>query len=141
MPIGSTFDTAKGRVNLVAAANNSGKTQRAWFYEGVFKLAQTKGSKPLTTLKLTGKLSCGRSSSATAAAKKKRSVVYGATARASSGPRALQLGDRTRHPVAHRGPLQRDADEGQAGTVTVRDFAKKRNVTVRAGKQYFARKK
>ena len=27
------------------------------------------------------------------------------------------------------------------GTVTVRDFAKKRNVTVRAGKQYFARKK
>ena len=59
VPIGSTFDTAKGRVNLVAAANNTGKTQRAWFYEGVFKLAQTKGSKPLTTLKLTGKLSCG----------------------------------------------------------------------------------
>ena len=72
VPIGSTFDTAKGRVNLVAAANNTGKTQRAWFYEGVFKLAQTKGSKPLTTLKLTGKLSCGRSSSANAAAKKKK---------------------------------------------------------------------
>ena len=29
----------------------------------------------------------------------------------------------------------------ERGTVTVRDFAKKRNVTVRAGKQYFARKK
>ena len=55
VPIGSTFDTAKGRVNLVAAANNTGKTQRAWFYEGVFKLAQTKGSKPLTTAASTGR--------------------------------------------------------------------------------------
>ena len=59
MPVGTTVRHRQGPRDLVAAANNSGKTQRAWFYEGVFKLAQTKGAKPLTTLKLTGKLSCG----------------------------------------------------------------------------------
>ena len=76
VPVGSTFDTVKGRVNLVAAANNTGKTNKAWFYEGVFKLGQSKGSK-LTTLKLAGKLSCGRSSSAMAAAKKKKRRLWG----------------------------------------------------------------
>ena len=65
VPVGSTFDTAKGRVNLIAAGR-----QRSWFYQGVFKLGQTRGRKPLTTLTLTGALSCGNS--ANIAAKRKR---------------------------------------------------------------------
>ena len=88
VPIGSTFDTAKGRVNLVAAANNTGKTQRAWFYEGVFKLAQTKGSKPLTTLKLSGRAELRPVVERDRGGGRRRSAACGATARASSGPRA-----------------------------------------------------
>jgi CSLREA domain-containing protein len=72
LPMGTTFDTSKGRVNLVAAANNAGKTQKAWFYKGVFKVRQSKGRKPLTTLSMTGKLQCGGGNSANAAAAKKR---------------------------------------------------------------------
>ena len=67
VPVGSTFDTSKGRVNFVAAGS-----QRAWFYQGVFRFRQTKGAKPLTTLTLTGKLNCGRGGASTAAKKKKR---------------------------------------------------------------------
>ena len=36
VPVGTTFDTSKGRVNLVAAGQ-----QKSWFYEGVFKFGQT----------------------------------------------------------------------------------------------------
>jgi CSLREA domain-containing protein len=67
VPVGSTFDTSKGRVNLNAAGN-----QQAWFYDGVFKLRQSKGAKPLSTLRLTGKLNCGGGSANAAARKKKR---------------------------------------------------------------------
>ena len=141
VPIGSTFDTAKGRVNLVAAANNTGKTQRAWFYEGVFKLAQSKGSKPLTTLKLTGALSCGRSSGATAAAKKKKRRLWGdgkgKFRTQGSFSSATVRGTRWLTEDRCNGTLTRVV----RGTVTVRDFAKKRNVIVRAGKKYFAAKK
>jgi CSLREA domain-containing protein len=65
VPIGSTFDTSKGRVNLIAAGQ-----QKSWFYQGVFKLGQGKGARPLSTLTLTGRLACGKS--ANVAAKKKR---------------------------------------------------------------------
>jgi len=140
VPIGSTFDTVKGRVNLVAAANNTGKTQKAWFYEGQFKLAQTKGSKPVTTLKLTGALSCGRSSGATAAAKKKKRRLWG-----DGKGRFRTQGGSSSATVRGTRWLIEDRCNGtltkvKRGTVAVRDFKRKKTVIVRAGKQYFARK-
>ncbi len=68
LPTGTTVDTLKGRVTLIAAGG-----QQATFYDGIFRITQGKGSKPLTTLTLFEKLSCKASSArATAAAKKKK---------------------------------------------------------------------
>ena len=74
--MGTTVDVTKGRVTLVAAANKAGGTMQGGFYDGTFKFTQTKGAKPLTTLRLTDKLSCG-SGKASAAAKKKKRRLWG----------------------------------------------------------------
>ena len=46
IPVGSTIDTRNGRVTLISASDRSGAVQDAWFYEGVFKVAQTGRSEP-----------------------------------------------------------------------------------------------
>ena len=72
VPVGSTFDTSKGRVNLVAAGSS-----KAWFYRGVFRLRQNKGRRPLSSLKLTGRLDCGRGDAATAQRRRKNRRLWG----------------------------------------------------------------
>ena len=42
IPVGATLDTRRGRVNLLSAADRKGATQLAWFYDGVFKVGQTR---------------------------------------------------------------------------------------------------
>ena len=44
IPVGATIDTTKGRVNLISAADKGGTTQSAWFYDGMFKIGQTRGA-------------------------------------------------------------------------------------------------
>ena len=88
IPVGSSIDTRRGRI-AITAAQGGGTTASADFFDGLFKLTQTKGSKPVTTLALTERLSCPRKASAAAAAKKKRrSGGCGATAAAGSARRA-----------------------------------------------------
>ena len=131
VPVGSTFDTVKGRVNLVAAGQ-----QRSWFYEGVFKLGQTRGRKPLSTLTLTGALSCGKS--ANAAAKKKRRLWGDGKGKfRTKGKHSAATVVGTRWLVEDRcnGTLTRVVK----GRVRVRDFRARRTVVVKAGKQYLAR--
>ncbi len=71
IPVGSSIDTRRGRITITAA-QGGGRTASADFFDGLFKLTQTKGSKPLTTLILTERLSCPRKASAAVAAKKKK---------------------------------------------------------------------
>src|SRR4051794_15366514 len=71
IPVGSTIDTRHGRIGI-AAAQGKGKTAEMDFYDGLFKVTQTKGAKPLTTLSLTERLSCAHKASAAAAKKKTR---------------------------------------------------------------------
>jgi hypothetical protein len=59
LPVGSEIDTTRGRIHVTSAAG-TGKTQTADFYEGRFVIGQTKRS-PLTTLRLSARLSCGKS--------------------------------------------------------------------------------
>ena len=51
IPLGSTVDATKGRVNITSAAGR-GKTQSADFYKGMFVVTQTRGAKPITQLAL-----------------------------------------------------------------------------------------
>ena len=117
IPVGATIDARKGRVNLVSAADRQGTPQLAWFYDGVFKVGQTRGAKPITDLKLAEALaSCPKAQGVgAAAAKKKTRKLWGEGKGAFRTTRQVQLGDRARHQVGRDRPLRRDADPRDPG--------------------------
>jgi CSLREA domain-containing protein len=137
IPLGTVVDVRRGRVTIVAAA---GDGQTADFYGGIFKLGQTKGSKPITVLTLVEKLSCPKQKSqASAAAKKKKRRLWGdgkgRFRTKGKNSAATVLG--TKWLVEDRcgSTLTRVA----RGKVRVRDFVKEKTVIVKAGKKYVAR--
>ncbi|HEX5620525.1 MAG TPA: choice-of-anchor Q domain-containing protein [Solirubrobacteraceae bacterium] len=138
IPLGTTVDTRKGRVTIVAAA---GSGQTADFYDGLFKLTQTKGSKPITVLTLVEKLTgCKSKKKASAAAtKKKKRRLWG-----NGKGRFRTKGKHSAATVVGTIWLVEDRcvstlTRVRRGKVKVRDFAKKKTVTVRKGKRYIAR--
>jgi hypothetical protein len=52
--MGSTIDATKGTVKLTTTRDAHGHTQSGTFSQGAFTITQTKGSRPLTDLKLAG---------------------------------------------------------------------------------------
>jgi hypothetical protein len=142
IPLGSTVDTRKGRVTLVSAKNTSGATQSADFYDGIFKIGQTGGKKPFTTLKLAGKKpKCGASNSALAhtSAKRKRRLWGSGRGRYRTRGRyssATVRGTTWLTEDNCKGTLTKVTD----GKVKVRDFVRDKTVTVRAGKRYLSRR-
>jgi hypothetical protein len=141
IPLGTVVDTKHGRVTIVAASNASGGTATAGFYDGIFKLGQTKGKKPITVLTLVEKLSCKASGGkASAAAKKKRKRrLWG-----DGNGRFRTSGKHSAATVVGTKWLVEDTctttlTRVARGTVSVRDFAKKKTVVVKAGKKYIAR--
>jgi hypothetical protein len=140
IPTGSTIDTRRGRI-AITAAQGKGKTATMDFYQGLFKLAQTKGRKPLTTLTLTERLSCPRKQASSAAKKKKKRRLWG-----NGKGRFRTKGKHSAATVVGTKYLVQDRCGSTLtrvvrGRVKVRDFAKRKTVTVRAGKRYTARAK
>jgi CSLREA domain-containing protein len=134
VPVGSTFDTSKGRVNLQAAGS-----QRAWFYQGVFKLGQSKGAKPLSTLTLTGRLDCGRGGASTAQRKKKKRRLWG-----DGKGKFRTKGEFSSATVRGTKWLVEDRCNGtltrvRAGRVAVR--YRGRTIILRKGQQFFAKRR
>jgi predicted outer membrane repeat protein len=137
IPLGTIVDTRKGRVTIVAA---SGSGQTADFYDGLFKLSQTQGKKPITVLTLVEKLSCPKKGKATAAAKKKKK-------RRLWGDGKGRFRTRGKHSAATVVGTKWLVEDKCTSTLTrvvrgkvrVRDFVKKKNVLVKAGKKYVAR--
>jgi hypothetical protein len=142
IPVGTIVDTLKGRVTIVAAADKKGGTATADFYGGIFKLGQTNGATPITTLKLVEKLSCKKSGKAGAAAKKKKKRRLwgdgtGKFRTEGSYSSATVRGTKWLVQDTCTSTLTRVV----RGRVAVRDFVKKKTVLVRAGKKYVARAK
>jgi hypothetical protein len=143
IPVGSTIDTRNGRITLTAA-QGKGKTASADFFDGLFKLTQTKGSKPATTLALTEALSCpkAKKASASAAAKKKKTrKLWG-----SGHGRFTTKGSYSAATVRGTEWLVQDTcttttTRVKKGVVAVRDNVKHKTVIVRAGKRYVARRR
>jgi len=136
LPTGTTVDTLKGRVTLIAAGG-----QRATFYDGIFRIAQGRGAKPLTTLSLVEALSCPKAGRAIAAAKKKKRRLWGD----GSGKFRVK-GKHSAATVVGTKWLVEDRCTSTLtrvtrGRVSVRDLVKKKTVLVRAGKRYTARAK
>jgi hypothetical protein len=140
IPTGSTIDTRRGRI-AITAAQGKGKTKTMDFYDGLFKLTQTKGKKPLTTLRLTERLSCPSGKAATAAKKKKKRRLWG------NGKGRFRT--RGRHSAATVVGTKYLVEDRCGSTLTrvvrgrvkVRDFVSKKTVNVRKGKKYIARAK
>jgi streptogramin lyase len=145
IPVGSTLDTRHGTVQIVAAQDSRGGTQDGHFSTGLFVVGQTAG-KPLTTITMTGGAlnSCSKLPRGGAARQ-----IAGAAGRGRSLFNNVHGHFRTRgrNSVASvRGTeyLVKDTCSGTLtkvtrGVVQVRDFSLRKNVTVKAGHQYFAR--
>jgi CSLREA domain-containing protein len=136
IPLGTTVDVRRGRVTIVAAA---GAGQTADFYGGIFKLTQTKGSRPITVLSLVEKLSCPTGKASTAAKKKRKRRLWG-----DGRGRFRTKGRHSAATVVGTKWLVEDKCRSTLtrvvrGRVRVRDFVKKKNVIVKAGKKYVAR--
>jgi CSLREA domain-containing protein len=142
IPLGTIVDTLDGRATLVAASDKSGGTATADFYGGIFRLGQTKGAKPVTTLKLTERLRCGAGGKAGTAAKRKseRRLWGDGKGRFRTEGRFSSATVRgTTWLVEDR--CDSTLTEVRSGRVAVRDFAERKTVIVRAGKRYVAKRR
>jgi hypothetical protein len=142
IPVGSTIDTRHGRIGITAA-QGQGTTAEMDFYSGLFKVTQTKGKKPLTTLtlaeKLTGCKAKGKASAAKKKVRKRRLWGDGKGHFQTKGKHSAATVVGTKYLVEDR--CTSTLTRVVRGKVRVRDFAKKKTVLVKAGKRYIARAK
>jgi hypothetical protein len=78
IPMGSTVDATRGRVRLVTASNASGGTQSGVFYDGAFRISQSRSGERFADLTLVGGRAqeCGQTA-AHAARKRIRRRLWG----------------------------------------------------------------
>ena len=142
IPVGSVIDARRGRVRITVAGKKPGTFYSAEFYEGMFKIVQL--SSALTELQLVGGsfAGCPRPVRASARRLKKTSVVRrlwgeGSGPFRTKGRYSAATLRGTRWLTADRcdGTLTRVA----SGRVVVRDFARRKNVLLRARQSYVAR--
>jgi hypothetical protein len=157
IPVGSQLDTSKGRVALTSATDTGGaKTQTSDFYQGIFAVKQTvpkkKPKKPtaLTTdLVLKGELprsQCAPLKGARAATVDKKKGPKAVLGKLWGNGKGKFRTNGKYSAATVRGTiwLVQDRCDGTLtkvtrGTVSVRDFKRRKTVTVKAGHSYLAR--
>ena len=137
IPVGSTVDTKKGRVELTSVPKAGAPPEKAVFYDGIFQVTQTAG---ITDLKLTEPLAkCPKGAKSAATKVKKRKLWGDGKGKfRTSGKYAAATVRGTRWLV------EDDSCKGttvtvKEGSVLVRDTVKKKNTVLRKGKSYVAR--
>jgi DNA-binding beta-propeller fold protein YncE len=139
LPIGSTIDARRGRVELTTVRSRRGSLQNGVFYAGVFKVRQRARDRFITELVLRGRIGpCPRGSQASIARVSRRRLWGGGRGRFRSRGRYSSAAVRgTRWLVEDRcdGTLTRVRE----GTVTVRDFVRKKKIVLKRGQRYLAR--
>ena len=143
LPVGSTVAAGKGVVSLTSARDRR-RVQTARFFDGSFQLRQRRGRRPITELVLKGGdfRQCRRGASGRATAAQRRRAV-----RRLWGNGRGRFRTRGRYSsAAVRGTkwLTEDRCDGTLtrvtrGSAVVRDFVRRRTVTLRAGQTYLAR--
>jgi hypothetical protein len=141
IPVGSLVDTNDGTVRLTSAVNAAGSIQSANFSRGVFKVRQARRAGAVTELGLMGGSfdSCAPGKLADSA-RRRRSIRR---LLSSGRGRFRTRGRYSASTVRGTKWLTVDRCDGTLtqvlqGAVTVRDFARDRNVVVRAGRSYLA---
>jgi hypothetical protein len=146
IPVRSFLDTRHGTVEIVSATGRGARTQSGQFSAGLFQVLQSRArkAKGLTELRLKGgnfkrcRAGAGRASAALS-----RAAIRRLRARSSGGH--YRTGGRNSSATV-RGTVWTTTDRCDGtlttvkrGRVVVRDFGRKRNVVVRAGKSYLAK--
>jgi hypothetical protein len=143
IPFGASIDVRKGRVRLYAARDRRGVVQAASFYSGVFRVVQ-RGS--YVELQLRGpKPVCGSgaASASTHQSNKKKKQTRKRRLWGSGKGRFRTRGAYSAATVRGTTWLVVDSCRStttrvKRGVVTVRDFKRKRTITLRAGDRYVA---
>ena len=148
IPVGSTLDTAHGRVLLRSAADTHRRVQKGQFFDGRFVIRQVRKPRGkarrrpiglITDLRLSGSsfARCGAQASARSKRKVRRLWGDGKGSFRTTGRHAAATVRGTRWLVEDRcdGTLVRV----RRGRVEVRDLRRARTVLVRAGHSYLAR--
>jgi FG-GAP-like repeat/FG-GAP repeat len=157
IPMGSQLDTRKGRVELTTAADTAGKkTQKAQFYDGIFQIKQSvpkkkprKAKALITDLVMKGQIArsqCAPLKGARSAAANKKKPPKAVLGQLWGNGKGKFRTNGKYSSATVRGTiwLVQDRCEGtltkvRRGTVQVRDFQRKRTVSVKAGHSYLAR--
>jgi len=142
VPVGAQLDTKSGRVQLTSSTGEANQVQTAQFYSGRFSVVQSTRKKGLTELRLSEPIKCQSNTRGKLVAAKSRS-------RRLWGNGKGRFRTRGRHSSATvRGTIWLTKDTCttttttvREGTVTVKDFAKHKNVKVKKGKRYVARRR
>jgi Tfp pilus assembly major pilin PilA len=135
------MDVKRGEVALTSSKGPTGGVQTANFYSGRFVAMQAAREQGMTEVRLSEQLKC------TTNRKKGKVVASAVRSRRLWGSGKGRFRTRGRNSSATvRGTtwLQKDTCSTtttivREGTVVVRDFAKRKNVTVKAPKHYVAR--
>ncbi len=145
IPVGSFLDTTRGTVRLQSATNAAGDRQTGDFLSAIFQVRQSKSrsARGLTDLVLKGgnfgRCRTARGKRAGAAqsrtVRRLRSNARGRFRTSGRNSSATVRGTRWETIDRCDGTLTKV----QRGTVVVRDFRRKKNVVVKAGKSYLAR--
>jgi hypothetical protein len=148
IPVGSTLDTTEGVAKLTTATATAGKTQFGDFGAGIFSILQSRTQRGLTNLKIVNVLSsrqvCARlgkkAQAATRRLSKKALGLLKATASGkftTSGQYSAATVRGTIWSVTNR--CDGTLTQVTRGVVSVRDFARRKMVTLRAGQRYLAK--
>ena len=136
IPNGSEIDTTKGKIELTAQQTKGGPTQKATFFDGLFKVTQTKTTTDLT---LSQPLAACRRGAHAAAKKPKTRKLWG------DGSGSFRTrGQYSAATVRGTKWLVQDSCAGTLtrvtkGVVSVRDNVKRKTIVLRAGKKYLAK--
>lgn len=143
VPISTEVDVTKGRVRMTLAADRRGNIQKGEFYGGVYTTTQPRtGTRPISELRLSEPLTCRPNT------RNRLSASRGRSRRLWGNGRG-RFRTRGRYATATvRGTIWLTKDTCNAttttvrqGTVVVRDLAKRKNVVVKRGRSYTARRK
>jgi len=150
LPVGCLLDARKGKVRIIAAANRSStKTKSSLFYDGQFRVREKRSSKPVTELRLAGKLEgCARTSATSGQVRDaRRRRRRGRRLWGRGRGRFRTRGRRSAASVRGTTWLVQDRCDGSTltkvrkGKVKVRDFVRHKTVTLRKGQTYVAKPK
>ena len=155
VPVGSVIDAQRGALEVTSSKGTIGGLQKGTFYQGVFGLLQRRARLATTDVKLTGGSfkGCSAASAQVIAGTSKKKTPQGKKSKVvrslwgqDAGARFRSVGKHSASTVRGTKWLTQDRCDGTltrvvTGQVSVRDFAAKRSVVVRAGQSYLARAK